>query len=132
MPLPWVRLDANIASHDKILSLLSDPSPKKWQAASSYCFALGWAGGQGTDGFIPTPALPFVHGTKVTARLLVVHRLWTEELTGWRIVNFAERQQTESVTQAKHDAIRVGAEKGNCRRWHGPDCWKDGQCSKAA
>ncbi len=47
MGLPWVRLDSNIASHDKILHLLSDPSPKRWQAAASYMFAMAWSGGQG-------------------------------------------------------------------------------------
>src|SRR5437868_7186513 len=61
MSLPWVRLDSNIASHDKILALLSDPSPKRWQAAASYMFALGWSGDHGTDGRIPQAALPFVH-----------------------------------------------------------------------
>ena len=45
MGLPWVRLDANIATHDKMLALLADPSPQKWQAAASYMFALAWAGG---------------------------------------------------------------------------------------
>ena len=52
MGLPWVRLDANIATHDKILNLLSDPSKHKWQAIASYMFALGWSGGHGTDGEI--------------------------------------------------------------------------------
>lgn len=130
MPLPWVRLDANIGSHDKILALLADPSSKKWQAYASYVTALAWSGGQGTDGSIPKIALPFVHGTTTTARLLVVYRLWEETLTGWRIVNFEARQEMEAVTAGKREAQRVGAHKGNCRRWHGDTCWRNGGCSR--
>jgi hypothetical protein len=126
MPLPWVRLDANVSSHDKVLSLLSDPSPKKWQAMSSYFFALGWAGGQGTDGFVPIAALPFVHGTQQTARLLVKHQMWDEGLTGWTIRNYADRQQTSRVTDAIKTAQSQGAKRANCERWHGKECgcWK--------
>lgn len=130
MSLPWVRLDSHIASHDKILALLSDPSAKRWQAAFSYTCALGWSGDQETDGLIPAVALPFVHGTPATARLLVKYRLWEETLTGWQIHNFADRQQTKRVAETVRDAKRAGAEKGNCRRWHGETCWKNGRCSR--
>lgn len=126
MPLPWVRLDSHIGSHDKILNLLADPSPKRWQAAFSYVCALGWAGDQGTDGHIPTVALAFVHGTTTTARLLVKYRLWEEALTGWTIVNFLERQELAAVTAGKREASRVAGQKANCVRWHGPACWKPG------
>lgn len=127
MALQWVRLDCNIAAHDKILQLLSDPSPKKWQAASSYMFALGWAGGSGTDGHIPTAALPFVHGTPFTARLLVKYRLWEEATAGFQIRNYDHRQELSVVTAAKRAAQSAGAMKANCRRHHGPDCgcWRD-------
>jgi hypothetical protein len=57
MSLAWVRLDTGIASHDKILNLLADPSSKRWQAAASYMFALGWCGNHATDGHIPTTGL---------------------------------------------------------------------------
>ena len=131
MSLPWVRLDSHIGSHDKILNLLADPSPKRWQAAFSYVTALGWAGDQGTDGAIPRVALAFVHGTTITARLLVVYRLWTETTTGWEIVNYAERQELTIVTAGKREARRLAAEKANCSRWHGPDCWTPKGCSVA-
>lgn len=132
MSLPWVRLDSHIGSHDKILNLLSDPSPKKWQAAFSYCCALGWAGDQGTDGAVPKVALAFVHGTTATARLLVTYGLWTETLTGWQIVNFVERQELSAVTAGKREARRVAAEKANCKRWHGEKCWTEQKgCSRA-
>lgn len=127
MALSWVRLDANIGSHDKILALLSDPSPKKWQAYASYMTALAWSGGQGTDGKVPTTALPFVHGTTTTARLLVKYQLWDEGLTGWVIRNFDSRQELAIVREAKRSAQSAGARKANCRRFHGDkcECWKE-------
>lgn len=132
MALPWVRLDSNIASHDKILALLNDPSPKRWQAVASYMFALGWSGDHGTDGNIPKTALPFVHGTTATARLLVTYRLWEESLTGWRIRNFSNRQMLAAVVAGKQEMRRVSAEKANCVRWHGKKCWDDARgCRRA-
>lgn len=133
MALSWVRLDANIGQHDKILALLSDPSAKKWQAYASYTTSIAWSGGQGTDGFIPQYALGVVHGSTTTARLLVKYRLWEEGLSGWKIRNFEDRQELAIVTEAKQEARRQSAEKANCNRWHGPDCWKRPRgCSRNA
>ena len=127
MTLPWVRLDANIASHDKILNLLSDPSPKKWQAFSSYICAMAWSGGHGTDGFISRAALPFVHGTSSTARLLEKYGLWVEAPAGWRVPNFDKRQPTSAASESVRQAKQRASVKGNCVRHHGPDCgcWKE-------
>lgn len=122
MALPWVRLDSNIGSHDKILALLADPSAKRWQAAFSYTVALGWAGGQGTDGRIPVAALPFVHATPTTARLLVKYGLWEEHPGSWQIVNYGDRQQLSVVADAKRAAQSLGARKANCKRHHGDEC----------
>lgn len=122
MGLPWVRLDANISSHDKILDLLSDPSPKKWQAAFSYCASLAYAGGHGTDGQIKKTALPFVHGTEPTARLLCRYRLWEADDVGWWIINYGERQQLKVVSDAHASKKREASKKGNCVRHHGPQC----------
>lgn len=122
MALPWVRLDVNIGSHDKVLSLLSDPSPKRWQAFASYACALGWAGGHGTDGRITRAALPFVHGTEATARLLVKHRLWRELTDSWVIVNYDQRQELTVVTEAKREAQSRGGRKARCIQHHGPEC----------
>ena len=130
MGLPWVRLDANIASHDKILHLLADPSALRWQAAWSYIAALAWAGGHGTDGRISSVALGFVHGNAKTARLLVKYRLWTEAPAGFQIVNFELRQQANAITDAVKSAQSAGGKRGNCKRHHGESCWKNGVCSK--
>jgi hypothetical protein len=130
MGLPWVRLDANISTHDKILHLISDPSALRWQAAASYMFALAWSGGQGTDGKIPSAALGIVHGNAKTARLLVKYRLWTEATAGFQIVNFGTRQQANEVSQAVKAAQSTGGKLGNCKRHHGELCWKNGRCSR--
>jgi hypothetical protein len=130
MALPWVRLDSNIASHDKILYLLADPSAARWQAAASYMFALGWSGAQGTDGFVPKTALIFVHGTTKTARLLEKYGLWEESRGGWQIKNYGQRQQLSVVSDAKAAQIRQASAKANCVRWHGDSCWHNGACRK--
>jgi hypothetical protein len=127
MTLPWVRLDSNIASHDKILNLLADPAPVRWQAMTSYVCALGYAGGHGTDGKIPAAALGFVHGNARTARLLVKYGLWREVTSGWEIVNYVARQELAAVSAGKRAAQQVAGKKAACTRWHGPDCgcWRD-------
>lgn len=123
MPLQWVRLDANIATHDKMLSLLADPSPRRWQAGLSYVFALAWSGGQGTDGYVPTAALPSIHATRQTARLLQTYGLWDNGIAdGWQIHNYLARQQLSATADAARVAQRMGAIKANCVRHHGPDC----------
>ena len=70
MGLPWVRWDSSVATHPKVLALLSDPSPKRWQAFTAFSCAVGYCGEHGTDGHIPPYALPFIHGTTATAALL--------------------------------------------------------------
>ena len=128
MALPWVRLDSNIASHEKILALLDErPEALAYRAAFSYVCSIGYAGAHGTDGLIPFNALPFVHGNRKTAELAVKHQLWLPDRLGWRIRNFETRQQTSATTQAIRNAQRAGAQRANCTRWHGKDCrcWED-------
>lgn len=130
MALPWVRLDSNIGSHDKILALLDDPSAKKWQAFASYMVSVAWSGGHGTDGRIPKAALPFIHGTEMTARLLCKYRLWEAQTSAWSIVNYAERQELDVVTASKIEGRRIASEKANCARWHGKTCWTNKGCGR--
>ncbi len=130
MSLPWIRLDSNIASHDKILALLSDPSALRWQAVASYMFALGWSGTHGTDGKVPSHALVFVHGNAKTSRLLVKYRLWEEASAGYAIKNWDERQPSSAATEATRAAQSAGARRANCKRHHGDLCWKSTRCSR--
>jgi hypothetical protein len=139
MALPWFRLDTHIGDHDKMLALVSDPLVKPrlatFQAAFSYVCSIGWSVDHGTDGRIPMAALPFIHGTPATARMLVQDRgfgqLWREkDSASWEIVNFAERQQLDVVTAGKQEARRFAALKANCVRHHGKGCWQNGRCSR--
>jgi hypothetical protein len=121
MPLPWVRLDANIATHDKILHLLAQRDGSK--AFVLYVCALGYSGGHGTDGHVPTYALPVVHGNEKLAQLLVNCELWAANGgSGYHIRNWEERQQMNATTDAVRAAQSAGARKANCIRWHGPEC----------
>lgn len=122
MALPWVRLDANFASHDKVLALAADPSAVRWQAITSYLCSLGWSGAQGTDGYVPATALPFIHGNARTARLLVKYGFWDEDLAGFRIRNYEQRQELTIVAEAKAAAARAAGRKGNCIKYHGKNC----------
>lgn len=127
MGLPWVRLDANIYAHDKIIELLDDPSTQKGLAAAVYQFALAWSGGQGTDGLVRKSALKFIHGTPQVARLLVKHQLWDEHPSGWTIRNYAARQQLSDEAYTIRKSQQVGGKKGACVRHHGPTCgcWRN-------
>lgn len=128
MTLPWVRLDSNIASHDKVLSLLEERPPAlAYQAAFSYVCSLGYCGSHGTDGMVPFGALAFIHGTRKTAELLVRNYLWTPVPEGWRIPKWDTRQQSQAVSESIRRSRRAAASKGNCMRWHGKDCkcWEE-------
>lgn len=122
MGLPWARLDANIASHDKIL-WLRDQGNAGWKACAVYVFGLAWSVGHGTNGHIPPHAAKYLEADKRTAALLVTCGLWEPSPPGWVIRNFAEYQQLDEVTDAKKGASQRGGHKGACRKWHGPDCW---------
>lgn len=130
MGLPWVRLDSNIAGHDKITDLLADDTESttiRYQAAFSYVCSFAYSGGHDTDGLIKFAALSVVHGTKKTAQLLVKNYLWTPEPLGWLVVNYDKRQQLTAKTQQIRNAQRAGALRANCVRWHGSECkcWEE-------
>lgn len=127
MGLPWVRLDSNIATHDKVIAAREHPKGK--QAMCLYMFALAWSGGAGTDGHIPRAAVSYLRGTPTEIAVLVEAGLWESNGDGWNIRNFAQRQETEAVTDQKRHDRRISSLRANCVRWHGPDCgcWKTEQ-----
>jgi hypothetical protein len=128
MALPWVRLDTNIASHDKMLGLLEErPAAGAYQAAFSYVCSLAYSGLHESSGLIVFSALPFVHGSQKTAHLLVKHQLWKPDPLGWIVANWENRQPSAAMSQHVRNVRRAAAVKGNCRRWHGPacNCWED-------
>lgn len=112
MGLPWVRLDAQFASNPKILSLIED---KKFRSAFVWTASLAYSGAHGTDGFLPSSCLPFLHATKADARNLVDVGLWMECVGGWEINSWAEYQPSNEETQARKERAKAAAMK----RWHG-------------
>jgi hypothetical protein len=114
-------LDSNIATHDKVLALLARPNGAK--AFVLYVCALGWSGGQASDGLIPAHVLPVVHGNQKLAWTLVDVGLWEHAEGGaYRIRNWALRQETSMVREIKAEAKAQASRKANCIRWHGKAC----------
>jgi hypothetical protein len=121
MALPWVRLDSNIGTHDKVLDLLSRPNGHK--AFVFYIAAMGWCGGQGTDGVITLAAFTINHGSRKLADLLVDVRLWEHREAGaYAFPTWARRQESAMVREVRATLQSMGAKKANCIRWHGKDC----------
>ena len=126
MGLPWVRLDVGFSRNPKMLALLHEKDG--YHAAFVWVVSLTYAGEQGSDGYIPESALHVLHARKRDACLLVEHRFWHSATGGgWVINGWDDYQQSNSETQERARRLREGAVKGNCIRWHGPDCgcWKE-------
>lgn len=117
MPLPWVRLDSNIATNPKILVLLAER--EGYRAAFVYVCSLGYCGGHETDGFIAREALGFVHARKRDADLLVKHRFWLERHGGWQIHEWGKYQQLVAETEAIREELSMNGQQANNARWAG-------------
>lgn len=111
MGLPWVRLDTQFSSNPKLLALLAEPNG--YRAAFGYLCSLAYSGGQGTDGFVPVEALPFIHLRRTDAQRLVEHRLWITQPGGWLINGWDEKQESTEETKQR----RVRAQAGAAARW---------------
>ncbi|GGG04345.1 hypothetical protein GCM10007304_18070 [Rhodococcoides trifolii] len=116
MGLPWVRLDTNINTHDKVLTLLDGGSKGK-QAGFVYCMSIAYAAGHGTDGVIKRAALPFIHGTQADAKLLVMAELWECVEGGYRIKNWGNRNVVGATQQVLSDIRSEAGKKGAQARW---------------
>jgi hypothetical protein len=110
MGLPWIRLENNLAQNPKILHLVED---KNYQAAFAYVCALGYAGANGTDGFIPRAALPFIHARPRDAQTLVDVGLWIEGAGGWDINGWHDFQPSSEETAKR----REKAQRAASYRW---------------
>ena len=106
MAMPWVRLENNWHQNPKFLHLAED---KKWRAITVYMAGLGWAGGQGQDGFVPKSALPMLHGSAKEAQQLVEVALWIPAPGGWQINDWSEYQPTSMSQQARSNRARDAA-----------------------
>lgn len=120
MSLPWVRFDTNFPMHDKVLKLVGVRGGR--EAGFVYCCALAYCGDIESDGLIPFGALPFVHGRKRDAELLVAVGLWKAHPEGWEVVNYDRRNPTAETLRLQRTDRTVASRKANCVRWHGKDC----------
>lgn len=121
MGLPWVRVDSNLASHDKIADLVDQYMVKGKAAGFVYVCALGYAGQHETNGLIKKSNLKFIHGTPGDAQILVLAGLWLEVDGGWQIKNYGNRNVVGGEHQAAAEATRAaqieGGKKGADKRW---------------
>jgi hypothetical protein len=106
--LAWVRLDTAMPRNQKILTLASMKDGHR--AAFVYVCSLSYAGEQGTDGFIPAPALMMIHGRQADADRLCEVGLWHARSGGWLINDWADYQQTNAETQERTKRARLAAE----------------------
>lgn len=105
--LAWVRLDTAIPRNHKMLALTDMKDGHR--AGFVYLCSLAYAGEQGTDGFIPRPALPMIHGRPVEASKLCDVGLWLARDGGWQINDWADYQQTNDETKQRTDRARIAA-----------------------
>lgn len=112
MGLPWVRLDTQFPQNPKVLDLVADG---KWRAAFVYVTGLTYAGAHGTDGYLPSACLPFIHGTKAAATDLVKAGLWHIDVGGWNINGWNDFQVSDEEARTRSEKARQAALK----RWHG-------------
>lgn len=110
MGLPWVRLETSLPTNPKVLALVED---KAFQALTAYICGLSYCGAQGTAGFIPRAALPFVHARKSDAAKLVEVGLWVECAGGWDVNGWLDFQPTSEEIQRRRDR----AKKAAAKRW---------------
>ena len=107
MALPWVRLDTGFPMNPKVLALVED---KKWQSICVYIAGLAYSGQQGTDGFLPSSSLVFMHGTKKHADDLVNVGLWVPHQGGYDINDWKEYQLSSEEHEDRRSRARAAAE----------------------
>jgi hypothetical protein len=110
MGLPWVRLDTQFPSNPKVLELVI---AKQWRAIVVWLSSLAYCGQHGSDGYIQDIALPFIHGTRKEANVLVEHHLWDPAPGGWIVHDWDECQVSDDAARKR----RERAQKGGVARW---------------
>ena len=112
--LKWVRVDTAFPRNHKVITLIGEGHHR---AALVYLCGLALAGEQGTDGWVPEPLLPHIHGRPTDAQHLVEVGLWLPRPGGWDIKDWDESQPTSQETKDRSARARAAA----LQRWHGPD-----------
>jgi len=117
--LPWVRLDTTFPRNPKLLALLTEKDGHR--AALAYLCMLSYSGEQGTDGFVPREALPFVHARHADVTRLVTHNFVYPQPGGWLIHGWDEFQESNDDTRKR----RLRAQSAAQARWHGHEPLSD-------
>jgi hypothetical protein len=110
MALPWVRMDSQWPHNPKFLMLVER---KKFKAITVYWGAVAWSGAQGLNGYLPSHALPMIHGTKREADDLMEVGLWDMAQAGWDIHDWADYQPSNEEHAKRSERARIAAQK----RW---------------
>jgi hypothetical protein len=105
MGLPWVRLDTQMPHNPKIVELVA---AKKHRAAFIYIASIAYAGGHGTDGYIPEHSLFLIHATKTDAKDLVTVGLWIPAPAGWCINGWDEFQVSDDAARQRRERAQKG------------------------
>jgi len=113
VPLPWVRLDTSFASNPKLLAMLRETDGHR--AAFVYLCGLGYSGAHGTDGFLTSECLAFIHGRRSDASLLVKYGFWRAQPGGWQIHDWDGFQESNPETKAR----KARAQAAAMARWEG-------------
>ena len=106
--LAWVRLDTAMPRNQKVLALTAMKDGHR--AAFVWLCALSYAGEQGTDGFIPSPALAMIHGRPADAARLVEVGLWVQSPGGWTVHDWSDYQQSNAETEKRTARAKAMAE----------------------
>lgn len=114
MGLPWVRLDTQFGSNPKILALLAE---NKHRAAFAWVCSLAYSGAHGTDGFLPSNCLMFLHAKPIDAKALVRVGLWQECPGGWEISSWLDFQQSSHETEERKRKLSERGRKAAAKKW---------------
>lgn len=93
------------------------------RAAFVYICGLSVSGSQGSDGFVSEESLPFAHGRRADAALLVEFEFWIPQPGGWLINGWEEFQQSSEETQLRRKRAQAAA----AMRWNGHDAATDAE-----
>lgn len=111
----WVRLEAGFPTNPKMLTLFT---ANRHRAVAVYMCGLAYSGSQGTDGWIPRAALPFLHARPTDAHHLETAGLWEPHDGGWVIHDWHDYQPTNDTIAARTHRARAAAQArwGNAGR----------------
>lgn len=110
MSYPWVRLETNVITNPKLLTLYGE---RKHRAALAYLLGLAYCGHAETDGYIPKGALGMLQATTADAAAIVAAGLWIEHTDGYLVPGWAEYQPTKAIIENGRESAR----KAVCDRW---------------